>query len=169
MLYTSILYTDIERSALAKTPFQTHLLAFIKSVNSLIVNLYNRTAVAKRIENQRALSRRCKQLSGCLRDMSTQIYTWHIMFRNFPQKATSATRYGARAFSMSYWRSQSRKEFINSYNHLNMTGRQGSSERRSRPWLREWEGPAAVAVGGIAPTGCTAPKAPAGITCPTYL
>ena len=137
MLYTSILYTDIERSALAKTPFQTHLLAFIKSVNSLIVNLYNRTAVAKRIENQRALSRRCKQLSGCLRYMSTQIYTWHIMFRNFPQKATSATRYGARAFSMSYWRSQSRKEFINSYNHLNMTGRQGSSERRSRPWLRE--------------------------------
>ncbi len=34
-----------------------------------------------------------------------------------------------------------------------MTGRQGPSERRSRPWLREWEGSAAVAVGGIAPTG----------------
>ena len=47
-----------------------------------------------------------------------------------------------------------------------MTGRLGPSERRSRPWLREWEGPAAVAVGRIAPTGRTAPKAPAGITCP---
>lgn len=44
----------MERNALAKTPFQTHLLAFIKSANSLIVNLYNQTAVAKRIENQRA-------------------------------------------------------------------------------------------------------------------
>ena len=43
-----------------------------------------------------------------------------------------------------------------------MTGRQGSSERRSRPWLREWEGPAAVAVGRIAPTGRTDPKASAG-------
>ena len=30
-------------------------------------------------------------------------------------------------------------------------------------------GPAAVAVGRIAPTGRTAPKAPAGITCPTFL
>ena len=50
-----------------------------------------------------------------------------------------------------------------------MTGRQGPSERRSRPWLREWEGPAAVAVGRIAPTGRTAPKAPAGITCPKVL
>ena len=43
-----------------------------------------------------------------------------------------------------------------------MTGRHGTSERRSRPWLREWEGPAAVAVGRIAPTGRTAPTAPAG-------
>ena len=76
----------MERSALAKTPFQTHLLAFIKSVNSLIVNLYNRTAVAKRIENQRALSRRCKQLSGCLRDMSTKIYTWHIHVSELPSE-----------------------------------------------------------------------------------
>ena len=97
-------------------------------------------------------------------------YTHGIsMFRSFHQKATSATRYGARAFSMSYWRSQSRKWFIISYNHLNMTGRQAPSERRSRPWLREWEGPAAVAVGGIAPTGRTAPKAPVGITCPKFL
>ena len=53
--------------------------------------------------------------------------------------------------------------------HLNMTGRQGPSERRSRPRLREWEGPAAVAVGRIAPTGRTAPKAPAGIICPAFL
>ena len=30
-------------------------------------------------------------------------------------------------------------------------------------------GPAAVAVGRIAPTGRTASKAPAGITCPTFL
>ena len=45
-----------------------------------------------------------------------------------------------------------------------MTGRQGPSERRSRPWLRE-KGPAAVAVGRIAPTGRTAPKAPAGQPC----
>ena len=52
--------------------------------------------------------------------------------------------------------------------HLVMTGRQGPSEQRSRPRL-EWEGPAAVAVGRIAPTGRTDPKAPAGITCPTYL
>ena len=50
-----------------------------------------------------------------------------------------------------------------------MTGRQGPSERRSRPRLREWEGPAAVAVGGIAPTGRTAPKTPAGMTCPIFL
>ena len=50
-----------------------------------------------------------------------------------------------------------------------MAGLQGPSERRSRPWLREWEGPAAVAVGRIAPTGRTAPKAPAGIICPTFL
>ena len=50
-----------------------------------------------------------------------------------------------------------------------MTGRQGTSELRSRPWLREWEGPAAVAVGMIAPTGRTAPTAPAGITCPKFL
>ena len=53
--------------------------------------------------------------------------------------------------------------------HLNITGRQEPSERRSRPWLREWEGPAAVAVGRIAPTGRTAPTAPAGITCPEFL
>ena len=50
-----------------------------------------------------------------------------------------------------------------------MTGRQGPSERSSRPWLREWEGLAAVAVGRIAPTGRTAPTAPAGITCPKFL
>ena len=42
-----------------------------------------------------------------------------------------------------------------------MAGRQGPSERRSRPWLRE-KGPAAKAVGRIAPTGRTAPKAPDG-------
>ena len=42
-----------------------------------------------------------------------------------------------------------------------MAGRQGPSERRSRPRLRE-KGPAAVAVERIAPTGRTAPKAPAG-------
>lgn len=39
MLYASILHASRERSALAKPPFQTHLLAFIKSVNSLIVNM----------------------------------------------------------------------------------------------------------------------------------
>ena len=32
----------------------------------------------------------------------------------------------------------------------------------------EWEGPAAVAVGRIAPTGRTAPTAPAGITCSKF-
>ena len=53
--------------------------------------------------------------------------------------------------------------------HLNITGRQGPSERRSRPRLRERRGPAAKAVGKIAPTGRTAPKAPAGITCPKVL
>ncbi len=37
--YVSILHAGRERSALAKPPFQTHLLAFIKSVNSLIVNM----------------------------------------------------------------------------------------------------------------------------------
>ena len=47
-----------------------------------------------------------------------------------------------------------------------MTGRQGPSERRSRPLKVSEKGPAAVAVGRIAPTGRTAPKAPAGITCP---
>ena len=41
-----------------------------------------------------------------------------------------------------------------------MAGRQGPSERRSRPRLRERKGPAAVAVGRIAPTGRTAPTAP---------
>ena len=46
-----------------------------------------------------------------------------------------------------------------------MLCRQGPSERRSRPWLRERKGPAAVAVGRIAPTGRTAPKAPAGQSC----
>ena len=47
-----------------------------------------------------------------------------------------------------------------------MLCRQGPSERRSRPRLREREkGPAAVAVGRIAPTGRTAPKAPAGQSC----
>ncbi len=51
----------------------------------------------------------------------------------------------------------------------NMAGRQGPSERRSRPRLRERKGPAAKAVGRIAPTGRTAPKAPVGITCPTFL
>ena len=35
--------------------------------------------------------------------------------------------------------------------------------------LREKKGPAAVSVGGIAPTGRTAPKAPAVITCPIFL
>ena len=45
-----------------------------------------------------------------------------------------------------------------------MLCRQGPSERRSRPWLRE-KGPAAVAVGRIAPTWRTAPKAPAGQPC----
>ena len=50
-----------------------------------------------------------------------------------------------------------------------MAGRQGTSERRSRPWLREWEGSAAVAVGRIAPTGRTAPTFPAGIICPEFL
>ena len=39
--------------------------------------------------------------------------------------------------------------------------RPGLAERCSRPRLREWEGPAAVAVGRIAPTGRTAPRAPA--------
>ena len=53
--------------------------------------------------------------------------------------------------------------------HLVMTGRQGPSERRSRPRLRERQGPAAVAVGRIAPTGRTAPTAPAGMTCPIFL
>ena len=48
-----------------------------------------------------------------------------------------------------------------------MAGLQGHSERRSRPRLRE-KGPAAVAVGRIAPTGRAAPKAPAGITCPHF-
>ena len=43
-----------------------------------------------------------------------------------------------------------------------MLCRQGPSERRSRPWLRERKGHAAVAVGRIAPTGRTAPKAPDG-------
>ena len=46
-----------------------------------------------------------------------------------------------------------------------MLCRQGPSERRSRPWLRERKGPAAVAVGRIAPTGRTAPKATAGQSC----
>ena len=46
-----------------------------------------------------------------------------------------------------------------------MLCRQGPLERRSRPWLRERKGPAAVAVGRIAPTGRTAPKAPAGQSC----
>ena len=46
-----------------------------------------------------------------------------------------------------------------------MTGRQGPSERRSRPRLVSEMGPAAVAVGRIAPTGRTAPKAPAGQSC----
>ena len=46
-----------------------------------------------------------------------------------------------------------------------MLCRQGPSERRSRPRLRERKGPAAVAVGRIAPTGRTAPKAPAGQPC----
>ena len=45
-----------------------------------------------------------------------------------------------------------------------MLCRQGPLERRSRPWLRE-KGPAAVAVGRIAPTGRTAPTAPAGQSC----
>ena len=49
-----------------------------------------------------------------------------------------------------------------------MAGRQGPSERRSRPRLRDGMGPAAVAVGRIAPTGRTAPNAPAGIICPTF-
>ena len=40
-----------------------------------------------------------------------------------------------------------------------MLCRQGPSERRSRPWLRE-KGPAAVAVGRIAPTGRTALRRP---------
>ena len=44
-----------------------------------------------------------------------------------------------------------------------MLCRQGPSERRSRPWLRE--GAAAKAVGRIAQTGCTAPTAPAGQPC----
>ena len=43
-----------------------------------------------------------------------------------------------------------------------MLCRQGPSERRSRPRLRERKGPAAIAVGRIAPTGRTAPTAPAG-------
>ena len=43
-----------------------------------------------------------------------------------------------------------------------MLCRQGSSERRSRPRLVSEKGPAAKAVGRIAPTGRTAPKAPAG-------
>ncbi len=48
-----------------------------------------------------------------------------------------------------------------------MLCRQGPSERRSRPWLLKVseKGPAAVAVGRIAPTGRTAPKAPAGQSC----
>ena len=46
-----------------------------------------------------------------------------------------------------------------------MLCRQGPSERRSRPRLRERKGPAAVAVGRIAPTGRTAPKAHAGQSC----
>ena len=46
-----------------------------------------------------------------------------------------------------------------------MLCRQGPSERRSRPRLCEWKGPAAVAVGRIAPTGRTAPKAHAGQSC----
>ena len=46
-----------------------------------------------------------------------------------------------------------------------MSCRQGPSERHSRPRLCERKGPAAVAVGRIAPTGRTAPKAPAGQSC----
>ena len=46
-----------------------------------------------------------------------------------------------------------------------MLCRQGPSERRSRPRLRERKGPAAKAVGRIAPTGRTAPTAPAGQPC----
>ena len=45
-----------------------------------------------------------------------------------------------------------------------MLCRQGPSERHSRPRLCE-KGPAAVAVGRIAPTGRTAPKAHAGQSC----
>ena len=73
---------------------------------------------------------------------------------------------------------QSREDFSDSLggygsgvgkHHLSMTGRQGPSERRSRPRLVSEKGPAAVAVGRIAPTGRTAPKAPAGMTCPIFL
>ena len=72
---------------------------------------------------------------------------------------------------------QSREDFSDSLggygsggkHHLSMTGRQGPSERRSRPRLVSGMGPAAVAVGRIVPTGRTAPKAPVGITCPIIL
>ena len=72
---------------------------------------------------------------------------------------------------------QSREDFSDSLGgygsggklHLSMTGRKGPSERRSRPRLVSGMGPAVVAVGRIAPTGRTAPKAPSGITCPAFL
>ena len=73
---------------------------------------------------------------------------------------------------------QSREDFSDSLrgdtgqggeHHLSMTSQQGPSERRSRPRLVSGMGPAAKAVGRIAPTGRTAPKASAGITCPTFL
>ena len=49
-----------------------------------------------------------------------------------------------------------------------LAGRGLRSGVAARGFVNE-EGPAAVAVGGIAPTGRTAAKSPAGITCPIFL
>ena len=72
-------------------------------------------------------------------------------------------------WSMLYWRGQSRKWFIISYNHLNITGRQGPSERRSRPRLRERNGARRSSGGKDSPNGAYRSEGPCRHNMSTFL
>ena len=117
------------------------------------------------LTNQKTLSRRRKQLScsvlTCLVSAVLSV-EWH---RNLPRYHLSFIGFR----SMLYWYGQSRKWFIISYNHLIWIWLAVRGLRSGVAVRGFVKGPAAVAVGRIAPTGRTAPKAPVGIKCPKFL
>ena len=85
LLCASALYECSRLDAHAKTPFRTCLLIFIESANFLIVNVQHWTAVAKRVENQRALFRRRIQLRSSVLTCLASAVPFVERYRNLPR------------------------------------------------------------------------------------